>query len=242
MDKKKIVHQLDTPYSTAKWPEIALDDQDTVLELLCTLLSPIGEHRAQHVQRSKGKRDTKRKRTEKSPGTIKAPSPPPAPELLSHIDVGLVAVTRRLQNLSKDTRADPPKIQLLATGEDKAVQRPCAAVFVARASQPSILNSHLPQLIAVASQALPDEEPIRLFGISKSCEARLSDALGIPRVSCIAMDADAPGAKTILSFVRERVPPVTLEWLAVARSGEYQTTNIKHVATTIGARKQVAKT
>ncbi|KAJ1337590.1 ribonuclease P/MRP protein subunit POP3 [Microdochium nivale] len=238
MDKKKIVHQLDTPYSTAKWPELALHDQDAILELLCTLLAPIGEYRAQNVTRSKGKREKKRKRALAKDDKVPTPPSPPPPELMDHVEVGLVAVTRRLQGMGvapKGTNSSQPA----AVDGKTSTKRPYSAVFIARAAQPSILNGHLPQMIAVASKTRPDHDPVRLVGLSKACEARLSEALGIPRVSCIALDADAPNAAMLLTFVRAHVSAIPLAWLPEAQVGEFQTTKINHMATTIGARKQV---
>lgn len=160
---------------------------------------------------------------------------------MSHIDVGLVAVTRRLQQSGTRVDAEHSKTDHAPNVTSETSRKSYAVVFVARAAQPSILNSHLPQLIAVASQACPGKEPIRLFGISKACEAILSEALGIPRASCIALDDDAPGSAMLLQFVREHVSPITLDWLAVSKTGNFQSTNIKHIATTIGTRKQIAK-
>ena len=206
-----------------------------------SLLSPIGEHRARHVSHSKGKRDKKRKRGETKEENVFPPASPPPPELVSHIDVGLVAVTRRLQQSGTWLNAEHSKTEYTSGVASETSRKPYAVVFVARAAQPSILNSHLPQLIAVASQACTEKEPIRLFGISKACEARLSEALGLPRASCIALDDGAPGAAVLLDFVRKHVSPITLDWLAMARTGDFQSTSIKHIATTIGMRKQTTK-
>ncbi|KXJ97574.1 hypothetical protein Micbo1qcDRAFT_200245 [Microdochium bolleyi] len=211
MDKKKIVHQLDTPYSTAKWPEIAPHDQDAILELLCTLLAPIGEHRAQYGKSSKGKRDKKRKRALEKDGKESTSPSPPSPELMAHVDVGLVAVTRRLQGMTaKSQREDADRVGAVAMADKSSAQRPYSAVFVVRAAQPSILNSHLPQMIAAASKACPSQEPVRLVA-------------------------------TLMTFVREHVPFIPLDWLPGAQSGEFQPTKINSVATTIGLRKQITK-
>ncbi|KAI0131695.1 hypothetical protein F4776DRAFT_627410 [Hypoxylon sp. NC0597] len=182
-----------------------------------SLLGPLGQYRSQYVQLSKGKRDKKRKR--KAPTTAyKDLSPPPAPELKSYIDVGLTAVTRNLQ----DKRATPSY----------------SAIFVARSAYPNALNGHLPQMVAVASESHPEQMPIRLVGLSKSYEDRLSESLGIPRVSCIGLREKAPNSKALIEFVRQHVPVIEVQWLEEARQAEHRETNINTIETFVSSKKQ----
>lgn len=92
-------------------------------------------------------------------------------------------------------------------------------------------------MVAVASKSQSKEEKIRLVGFSKSCEERLATALGIPRVSSVALRADAPQAKGLVDFVREHVAPIEVAWLQEAGSGKFLETNIEAVPTKIGSKK-----
>ncbi|KAJ8124400.1 hypothetical protein O1611_g9240 [Lasiodiplodia mahajangana] len=146
--KKKISFHLDTPYSAAAWPQILPKDQDTILELLCSLLSPLGHYRSQHIHPSKGNRAKKRKRAEKSISDT-APPAPPAPEIQSYVDIGLSCVSRCLQK----TTSEGLRTSSLGNGqeiEEAPASRFYSAIFVARSGQPNALSSHLPQMVAVA--------------------------------------------------------------------------------------------
>ncbi|XXH05067.1 hypothetical protein Hte_011491 [Hypoxylon texense] len=238
MEKKKTVYQLDTPYSAVSWPSITLEDQETILELLCALLAPLGQYRSTYTQLSKGKRDRKRKRKAAGMDHMDVP-PPPMPELQSFIDVGLSAVTRSLQEASKvgqDKKSNSEDV--LPSG--KPPPPPYSAIFVARSGQPNALNSHLPQMAAVASNSHPSQTPIRLVGLSKSCGERLSESLGIPRVSCIGLREDAPNSKALVEFTRQHVPTIEVQWLDEVKQAEHLKTNIKEIKTSVGS-KQVKK-
>ncbi|KAJ4398920.1 RNase P and RNase MRP subunit [Neurospora sp. IMI 360204] len=231
MDRKKIVHRLDTPFSAVEWPQISQEDQDAILELIC-------QYRRTFVTPSKGKR--KRKLTEQQ-GDAKTPQVPPAPELAAYVDVGFSTISRNLQHLS--AVAISKETEEAKGGEhDEKVSRgskkaPYSIIFVARSGQSSAFNCHFPQMVAVASKSQAKEEKMRLVGFSKSCEERLAAALGIPRVSSVALRADAPQAKGLVDFVREHVAPIEVAWLQEAGSGKFLETNIEAVPTKIGSKK-----
>ncbi|KAI1212484.1 uncharacterized protein F4807DRAFT_373503 [Annulohypoxylon truncatum] len=233
--KKKVVYQLDTPYSAVSWPSITLEDQETILEILCTLLGPLGQHRARYVQPSRGQRDKKRKR--KASKKDSKELVPPTPELRLYVDVGLTTVTRHLQEMASKAHSVNSSLEDKLASQE--VSRPFySVVFVARSGQQNILNGHFPQMVAVASKSHPDQAPIRLVGLSKPCEDRLSESLCIPRVSCIGLYEGAPNSKALVELARQRVPPVELQWLQEARQAEYQRTNINTIETFIGSKKQ----
>ncbi|KAK7970336.1 hypothetical protein PG996_001233 [Apiospora saccharicola] len=189
-----------------------------MLTAASSFLSPLGNFRRQHTQTSKGKRIKKRKRHVTDPtdtGTIN----PEAPAIRQYVDIGLTTVTRGLQEpsaMSRDTIES---------------SRQYSVIFVARSGQPSGINSHLPQMVAAASGLRPSQSPIRLVGFSKSCEQRLTSALGIPRVSCIGVSGDAPNSKALIDFVHKRVPVIDVAWLREAVSGGYKDTKIKTIET-----------
>ncbi|KAH6654482.1 hypothetical protein BKA67DRAFT_565260 [Truncatella angustata] len=239
MEKKKFVFQLDTPYTAVSWPQITLEDQDTILELLCTLLTPIGHHRAEYVKPSKGKKERKRKHKETEDGEPQ-PASPPAPELASFVDVGLSVVTRNLQDKAASAGGNGPEVrpEPNTSKETKSSPPSYSAIFVARSGQPNTINNHLPQMVAVASSKTPAEQTVRLVGFSKSCQDRLSEALGIPRVSVVGLREDAPASKALVEFIRQHVSTIEIAWLKEAREADFKETKIDTIETFIGERKK----
>ncbi|KAM7186511.1 hypothetical protein V8F33_011773 [Rhypophila sp. PSN 637] len=258
MERKRIVHRLDTPYSMVEWPVISQQDQDVILELLCNLLAPIGLHRKAFLTPSKGKRKRKQPKDESEPPK------PPAPEISDYVDVGLAHISRNLQEMAatggsqnKENKSDFAPIESSealsqTAGEEqggrsgnstkraadkiKPPSSPYSVIFVARSGQSSAFHCHFPQMVAMASKSQPREKAVRLVGFSKSCEDKLTEALGIPRVSSIALREDAPAlrVKGLVDYVREHVAPVEVAWLEEASSGKYRETNIEAVPTKIG--------
>ncbi|KAI1340565.1 hypothetical protein F5Y15DRAFT_379048 [Xylariaceae sp. FL0016] len=234
--KRKLVFQLDTPYSAATWPSIASEDQDTILELLCTLLMPLGHYRSKYITPSKGKRAKKRKLQDMENAI--ASSPPPAPELSSYVDIGLSAVTRRLQKEAATVQSHTTK-PLNEEAINVSPGRPYSVVIIARSKTLSVVNGHIPQMVAVSANYPRSQTPTMLVGLSKACEDRLAEATGIPRASCIGLYEDAPNSKPLVDFIRERVPRVGASWLEEASSAEYQETKINALKTTIGKRARI---
>ncbi|KAI0187691.1 hypothetical protein EV127DRAFT_435746, partial [Xylaria flabelliformis] len=232
--KKKLVFQLDTSYSAISWPQILPNDQDTILELLCNLLSPLGHYRSQYIHASKGNRAKKRKLKELSDKETKTLTPP-APALKSYVDIGLSCVTQSLQKTAPEgveansVRDDP---------SDRPASRFYSAIFVVRSGQPNALSNHLPQMVAVACRSHPSQPPTRLVELPRACEGRLYESLGIPRVSCIAVCADAPNSNGLVDFTREHVPMVKVPWLQEASCAEYRGTKINTIVTVMGAKKK----
>ncbi|KAI5922224.1 hypothetical protein F4810DRAFT_675058 [Camillea tinctor] len=237
--KKKLVFQLDTPYSAVSWPEIDPRDQETILELLCTYLAPLGHYRSTQTQPSKGKRAKKRKRAK--PSDQPTGLQPPRPEISSYVDVGLSTITRSLQNAASQGRDLKSKVGNDKASEKDQLIRPYSVIFVARSGQPSILNNHLPQMVAVATKTHLSRTPIRLVGMSKACQDRLSESVGIPRVSYIGLREDAPNSRPLVDFVRQHVPVIEATWLEEASRAEYRETNINVIETFVGSKKQRTK-
>ncbi|KAH7182809.1 uncharacterized protein B0J16DRAFT_154427 [Fusarium flagelliforme] len=226
--RKRVVHQLDTPFSTVSWPDVSAEDQDTILELLCDLLSPIGQHRQTHSKRSEGKRAAQLAKEAKKTGDgPEQPPVPPMPVIEANIDVGLNSITRNLQSLSsKDNKST-----------ENEAERQYSMVFVARGNQASTFNCHFPQMIGTATNQLPDDGQISLVGFSKPCSERLSACLGVPRVSSIAIVKDAPGAGALQEFVRKTVAKVETSWLNASSSTQYLAPKINAIETTVGPKR-----
>ncbi|KAI0446012.1 hypothetical protein F4803DRAFT_505324 [Xylaria telfairii] len=237
MDKKrKLVFQLDTPYSAVSWPQILPKDQDTILELLCNLLSPLGHYRSQHIHASKGNRAKKRKRREQSDKETTLPVPPP-PELKAYVDIGLSCVTHSLQKTASE-RAGNDSLCDGQDPRDQPASRFYSIIFVSRSGQPNALSSHLPQMVAVACKSYPLQPPTRLVELPRACEGRLYESLGIPRVSCIGICVDAPNSNALVDFTREHAPVVEVPWLQEATCAGFRGTNINTIATVMGVKKK----
>ncbi|KFA63509.1 hypothetical protein S40285_00337 [Stachybotrys chlorohalonatus IBT 40285] len=226
--RQKVVHQLESPLSAVSWPEITIDDQDTILELLCDLLSPLGQYRRTHIQPSKGKRALRRKRKvadgagQASTGATNRATPPNPPEMAAKVDVGFNKITRVLQEAS-------------STGRE--AQRAYSMVFVARGNQSPAFNCHFPVMVGAASKSLPPDRQTRLVGFSKPCSERLSSCLGIARVSAVAIVSDEPVAAALWSFVQKAAAPVQMPWPAEAQEAAYKATQIKSFQTPVGTKR-----
>ncbi|GKT53315.1 RNase P and RNase MRP subunit [Colletotrichum tofieldiae] len=235
--RKKLVYSVDTPFSATQWPEIAPEDQDAILELLCSLLSPLGQHRQRHIKPSEGKRAVKRKRKEEGAAlkeTAKS-EPPPVPELASFVDVGLMSITRNLEKLAAGQRGSDDTSNDNNTTAGSPT--PYSVIFVARSGQSSAFNCQLPQMVAVASKSSPSAPPARLVGYSKPCADKLSACLGIPRVSSVGIRAGAPMSRALVEYVQQHVSPVRVAWLEEAEEAVYRPTQLKIDEKMVPAKK-----
>lgn len=207
------------------------------------MLAPLGQHRRDHVEASRGKRRRRRRHGAPPPaqaardgGTRPAtPAVPPPPALARFVDVGLVSITRALA-----THAVPAPASSMSPrpSSPSPAAAPYAAVFVVRSGHPSALYAHLPQMVAVASQQAAAAPPIRLVGFSRAVEDRLRASLGVPRVSGLALRAGAPQAQGLLALLAEKVPPVDVRWLAEAQAGTYRATQIHMADVRVGPRRK----
>lgn len=106
-----------------------------------------------------------------------------------------------------------------------------SAVFVLPSCLPSVLQGHLPQLVATASLAHLSLPATRLVQLPKGCESRLCANLGLQRASVIGILDGAPHSGSVVDLVREHVPEIHIPWLQEARNNEYQEVKIKGVET-----------
>lgn len=164
---------------TVPRPTISQENQDVILQLLCNLLSPIGQHRRHHVQPSQGRRRRRQTRQANKPASKETgndaslaadrttgpeeeclPDPkrqsdnvPPPPDLSRFVDVGLVAITRELAKYALPITSISAQNTLPTSNTSPlSSTTPYAAVFVVRSGHPSAFYSHFPQMVAVASQ------------------------------------------------------------------------------------------
>jgi ribonuclease P/MRP protein subunit POP3 len=177
---------------------------------------------------------------------------PPPPEISSFIAVGLNSIARSLESSSRRSR---PNIQATEGGGDGELpatvdksREPDAkqgfrvdakhpleghfsVIFVCRSSQSTVLYEHLPQLLYTASLAHPELPATRLVELPNSSEARLCEALGIPRVSFIGIFDGAPHSKSLVDLVRECVPKIEIPWLQQAKESKYLPVKITAIET-----------
>ncbi|KKA26867.1 hypothetical protein TD95_002441 [Thielaviopsis punctulata] len=242
--RKKTVYQLGTPFTTTQWPETSQAQKDAILELLCTFLEPLGRYRQQHIAPSKGKSSRKRKRDAIKKSASKeggmdidrvCSEKPPVPEIAAYVDVGLSAITRNLQDIAVPSRSSGKSE---ASEPILAKKQPYAAVFVAKSGQVSMLHNHFPELVAAASRNPAVSSHIKLVGFSQTCAEKLTKALGLPRVSAIAIRSDAPQSKALFEYLKANVPRVSSAWIDSA-TGDFHfiPPNIVAVQTPIGQKK-----
>lgn len=202
--------------------------------LASSYLSPIGKHRRAHIKPSKGKRaEKKRKRQQKESSQnadAMAVDAPAKPDIASQIDVGFNSVTSHLQSRPSNGTEDKGT-------PEKPSKNPYSMVFVCRGNQTAAFNTHFPQMVAAASPNADSDQATRLVGFSKPCSERLSESLGIARVSCIAIQAGASGTGTLWDLVKQSTKPVQCEWLSEARDLKYRPTQIVSVDAKVGPKK-----
>lgn len=117
-------------------------------------------------------------------------------------------------------------------------EAPYSMVFVARGNQTAAFNCHFPKMVAAASRnSTCDADKVRLVGLSRPCNDRLSSALGIARASSVAVECGAPGAEALWEFVQKTVPPVEVSWFGPRQDAAFHPTRIGSVETTVGAKR-----
>lgn len=226
----------------------------TVLTAFFRILSPLGIRRVERQIRSKEKRKHKRKRTESgldlpTPTNPESEGPLPPAEVSSGVLVGLRQVTEDLSRQAACSRPatsdaaetqdpsgeSPPELQ------DSPKERPLVLVFACRSTRPSVMNAHLPLLVAAASAVHPQRPPIRLVQLSKEGEARLCTSLGLPRVGCVGLLEGTLNSRPLVEFVRSNVAEIDVPWLGGGGHGKYLPLKVNAIETFQTVAKKVAK-
>jgi ribonuclease P/MRP protein subunit POP3 len=224
-----------------------------------SLLSQIGQYRSHHVTYSRGKRSKKRKRHEAKAGDAPTMAIPPPPEISSFLVVGLNSITRNLESSSQrsqpkthvaegsegnDLLGTVPDSKVAKEGSRNDISHPLneghlSAILVCRSSQSSVLHEHLPQLVFTASLANPMLPATRLVELPNGSEARVCEALGIPRVSSIGILEGAPHSKPLIDLLRECVPEIEIPWLQQAKESRYLPVKVNSIETLSTVVKKV---
>ncbi|CAA9963456.1 RNase-P-pop3 domain containing protein [Pyrenophora teres f. maculata] len=232
----KPVFKTASPFTETKWPEISQDDGDVILELLCNLITPLGDHRRVYTRPSKGKKRKRNTKTEQNDSTM-GDTPPRPPEIGNHVLVGLNSVTRHLEALAAKTApCTAPVANMRPASMDDSetkVLTPLSMVILTH-PKPSLspAHAHLPTLVHLATLSPTSTTPsasnveTRLIALPTAADARLASALGIPRVGALAVYQDAPGAKTLQDYVREHIGVTQCPWIDEAMSAEWKGLNV----------------
>jgi ribonuclease P/MRP protein subunit POP3 len=96
-----------------------------------------------------------------------------------------------------------------------------AVIFVDKASVSELLWQRLPPLIHAHDARTQSDPKTRLVSLPKGAEARMSEALGIPRVSILGLPRGVPGAERLLRLCEKVVEPVVIQGLSDIQAGRY---------------------
>jgi len=132
-------------------------------------------------------------------------TPEDKPALAETIVVGLNSVTR----------------QLSATSSEANVA--LAVIFLSRPKD-AIIYSHLPPLCAMAPARHACQPSVRLVLLGEKADARLAEALALPRVGVIGIGDDPPW-QGLVSFVTARMPAVSVP--GISDISRYQSVRIE---------------
>jgi ribonuclease P/MRP protein subunit POP3 len=147
------------------------------------------------------------------------------PEILKHLTVGLNTTGRHLE-----TEAALSKPGALAAVDKEnetkqTITKRLAVVFLPK-PRDNLVYSHLPLLCFTSSATHEDKtQHTRLVLLDPSCERTIAAAMGLPRAGVIGVFDDAPGASSLIEYVRENVDPVEVPWLGKAISGQWMGMN-----------------
>jgi ribonuclease P/MRP protein subunit POP3 len=222
-----------------------------------SLVTPLGDHRRNYIQPSKGKKRKRNTKTAQNDSTL-AETAPPLPEVDQHLLIGLNSVTRHLEALAArnapttapvafagrtPVELSNPKPEDLQTSKDaqevsdQSKQhddpqtmknlRPLSIVILTH-PKPSLSPAHAHIPTLLHLSTLSASTPsTRLISLPTSTDALLASALHIPRVGALAIYEGAPGAKALENYVRDNVGVTECKWIDEAISAEWRGLNVK---------------
>ncbi|KAF2126068.1 hypothetical protein P153DRAFT_388818 [Dothidotthia symphoricarpi CBS 119687] len=219
------IFKTSSPFTETKWPQISYDDQKIIIDLVCNLLTPLGDHRKTHIPPSRGK--SKKRKRATNPAETDPPPPPPA--LKHHILIGLNSMTRHLEALASHTAPSAFRTE----GQDTSTTdtsnpsittpRPLSLILLTTPHPPSSpSHAHIPTLLHLANQPPSKSPPTLLVPLPATADALLAAALHIPRVGALGIHAGAPGAAALEAFARERVAGTECAWVDEAGGGAWR--------------------
>ncbi|KAI0931840.1 hypothetical protein AcW2_000629 [Taiwanofungus camphoratus] len=163
----------------------------------------------------------------------------PKPVILDHLTVGINEVTKVLERMVRSHRQTVTAGKPTNIPDSQSQSRP-RLILVCRADvEPPILIEHLPHLVAACNSSrctLPGKarEGVWLLPLPKGAELALAEAMGLRRVSAMAIHDTAPEFLALASLLGN-VPFPTASWL-IPQVGDRTTilvpTHIKQLRTT----------
>lgn len=186
-------------------------------------------------QGKRSKKTLKRKRTDDAAGpqTDSTDSTePPRPQVEKHITIGLNSTTRSLEDSLQRSpaNAEPqPTVDLnpsQAMQKDSAIPEKNLAAIVLTQDPDALPYRHLPTLSALVDRPRPSSPTLLVPLSAGSAEAKISAALGVPRVGVLGICDGAPGAEALLQYVRDNVPATVVPWIREAAAGKWLGTNV----------------
>jgi ribonuclease P/MRP protein subunit POP3 len=149
------------------------------------------------------------------------------PEILKYLTVGLNTTSRHLET---EAALSKPGALVSVDKEkeaEKTSRKHLAVVFLPK-PRDNLVYSHLPLLCYTSSATQKDKvQRTRLVLLDPSCERTIATAMGTPRAGVIGVFDDAPGALSLLEYVRDNVDPIEVPWLEKALSGQWMGMNVE---------------
>ncbi|KDQ63202.1 hypothetical protein JAAARDRAFT_29217 [Jaapia argillacea MUCL 33604] len=174
-------------------------------------------------------------------------APPP---ILHHLIFGINEVTKRLES---QVRANRQTIVFSNKETTVTELSPIRLILVCRADvDPPMLVGHIPHLVASCNSAIrgrgssgAHQDSIRLVPLPKGSEFILSEAIGLRRVSILAVDAAAPGLAALEALLGS-VPVLSASWLtpqslSAPQERTLEPTHIKQLRTSAPKDVKAAK-
>ncbi|KAF9819910.1 hypothetical protein IEO21_01771 [Rhodonia placenta] len=266
---RRIVYRsvLENPFRIQWWPSVPVNLQNSILARVIDMSEGVSEY---HLSREKMSR--KRKRSQKGSNSRRSkrrsyidPAFPPAPRtepddetsgnsilpqpvIRPHLTTGINEVTKLLERVAQSYRQTISALDTLVP--ESRSDTASILILVCRGDvDPPILIDHLPYLVAACNSSRSDslDNGIWLVPLQKGAESSLADALGLRRVSVLAVHGDAPRFRELAPLLGG-VQLLRASWL-IPRQGQHERlvpTHVKQLRTTApkdmkGAKEQRAR-
>ncbi|CCE72921.1 Piso0_000524 [Millerozyma farinosa CBS 7064] len=188
---------LENPYTISKkWPFIEQSTARTILELLESVLSPVGNHN-EALQSAKSESERNQIRSN-------------VPKVLREVTIGFNSTTNALENQSQMRRriSQTKKPKQDSKNTDRKNIR---FVFVAKADMgSSVLSSSFPVLTYTASDSKKDL--IKLIALPRGSTTTLSRTLKCEDCSVLGLTSNMEEAKPLYEIL-EKIEDLELPWL-----------------------------
>ena len=178
----------------SKRPVINSGLQQSILTQLTSLFDGVAAHH-QLIHNARKKQGTAASSShEKTVSAVTVSEPPnqelhrlstSAPPIIPHTTVGINEVTKALEREIQSSR----RTVTTSNTADEETRSSTKAVFICYADldTPAFV-AHLPQLVALCNSARSEHHKIKVVQLPAGAQISLADALGLKRISVIALD------------------------------------------------------